>query len=167
MNKHLGFAFLTAVLGFALQACSPAGSLIAHERDAEFYSQFVNPAAEWPQAESKIDELKVMETDSAYPMRYVLFDNGKFFYQVDKLGNGEGVWTYQNGAMIVTAQRTLFNMELAISASSQTGNDTIVRFYDRHGFNSLPIKLRSPEALKAQGKSAPGLRKFTRSEKNI
>ncbi|WP_413583197.1 transposase [Bdellovibrio sp. HCB288] len=167
MKKHLVTAFIAAVLGLILQACSPSGSLIAHQRSADFYGQFVNPAADWPQAESKIDELKVLQTSSEYPMRYVLFDNGKFYYQVDKLGNGEGVWSYENGALIVTAQRTIFKMELAVSAAKETGDETIVRFYDRHGFNEMPIKLRNPEALKAQGKSAPQLRNFTRSEKNI
>ncbi|WP_413576614.1 transposase [Bdellovibrio sp. HCB290] len=167
MKKHLGFAFLTAILGLSLQACSPAGSLIGHQRDADFYGQFVNPSADWPQAENKIDELKVLETGSEYPMRYVLFDNGKFFYQVDRLGKGEGVWTYQNGAMIITAQRTIFKMELAVSAASDTGSETVVRFYDRHGFNSMPIKLRNPEVLKSQGKQAPQLKQFSRSEKNI
>lgn len=153
--------------GLLLQGCSPAGSLISHQRDADFYSQFVNPSADWPQAESKIDELKVLQTGSEYPMRYVLFDNGKFYYQVDKLGNGEGTWSYENGAMIITAQRTIFKMELAVSAAKDSGEETLVRFYDRHGFNSLPIYFRDPAKLKKQGKTATELKTFTRSDKNI
>ncbi|WP_413559456.1 transposase [Bdellovibrio sp. HCB209] len=167
MKKYFVSAIALLSLGIFLQACSPPGSLISHQRDAEFYSQFVNPAADWPQAESKIDELKVLQTGSDYPMRYVLFDNGKFYYQVDKLGNGEGVWSYENGAMIITAQRTIFKMELAVSAAKDTGEETLVRFYDRHGFNSLPIYFRDPAKLKQQGKAAKELKQFTRSEKNI
>jgi hypothetical protein len=167
MKKHLVTALFAVVSGFMLQACSPSGSLIAHQRDADFYNQFVNSSADWPQAESKIDELKVMQTGAEYPMRYVFFDNGKFYYQVDRLGTGEGVWTIQKGALVATAQRTIFEMELAISAVSDKGNDTLVRFYDRHGLNSIKIKLRDPEAIKSQGKVPTELRKFTRSEKNI
>jgi hypothetical protein len=167
MKKHLVSALFVVVSGFLLQACSPAGSMISHPRGDDFYVQFVNPSADWPQAETKIEELKVMQTDSKYPMRYVLFDNGKFYYQVDRLGNGEGVWTIKNGALIMTAQRTIFDMELAVSAMNQTGNETLVRFYDRHGLNSMQIYLRNPEVVKAQGKAATHLRKFTRSDKNI
>ncbi|WP_413291898.1 transposase [Bdellovibrio sp. HCB185ZH] len=167
MKKHLVTALFAVVSVFLLQGCSPAGSLIAHQRDADFYNQFVNSSADWPQAESKIDELKVMQTGSEYPMRYVFFDNGKFYYQVDRLGTGEGVWSIQKGALIATAQRTIFEMELAISAADDKGNDTLVRFYDRHGLNSIQIKLRDPQAIKAQGKMPTELRKFTRSEKNI
>lgn len=149
------------------QACSPGGGLVANKRDAGFYSQFVNENSEWAQAESRIAELKVLQIDDAYSMRFALFENGKVYYQIDRLGNGNGTWEFVEGALQITATRPIFDMELTFSAAEKEGDKTVVRYVDRFGFNSSPVFFRNPEALKLKGVAPAILKEFKASDKNI
>jgi hypothetical protein len=166
MNK-LVITTALMISGLFLQACSQGDKLTAHPRGDAFYNQFVNSSADWPQAENKVDELKLLQTGEQYPIRIALFDNGRFYYQIDKLGTGDGQWAYGEGAIHATANRPIFDMELTVSAAAADGDETLVRFFDRHGFNSYKLQFRDPQALKEQGKQPEQLRKFKRSEKNI
>lgn len=167
MKKNLFLTFAAGLSLTLLQACSPGGSLIESKREASFYNQFVNPTAEWAQAESRLAELKVLETDQTYSMRFALFENGKAYYQIHNLGNGNGTWAYQDGALVITATRPIFDMELTLSAANVEGNETVARFVDRYGLNSSEMKFRDPEALKTKGVTPKGLKVFKISEKNI
>ncbi|KYG66918.1 hypothetical protein AZI86_07785 [Bdellovibrio bacteriovorus] len=167
MKKNI-FQIIAVALAFTfLQACSPGGGLVANKRDAEFYNQFVNPTSDWPQAESRVAELKVLQINDVYNMRFALFENGKVYYQIDRLGNGNGTWVYENGAMSITATRPIFDMELTFSAAEKVGDKTVVRFVDRYGFNSAPVIFRNPEALKSKGVKPETLKEFKASDKNI
>jgi hypothetical protein len=140
---------------------------VAHKRDADFYGQFVNSTADWPQAESRIGELKVLETNDVYRMRFALFDNGKVYYQIDNLGNGNGSWVYEDGALVVTATRPIFDMELTLSAAASDGNGTVFRYLDRHGFNSSTVKFRNPVPSLQKNIKLEPLKEFKASDKNI
>ncbi len=129
-----------------LGACSPNNEMVASQRSPEFFNQFMNPAADFSVAESKIGELKVMEVGAEYPMRYVLFQDGRFYYQIDKLGDGTGWWKLEGGGLELTAVRPIFDMHLYLSAADAQTDATVLRFNDRHGFNSVNIQLRDPSA---------------------
>lgn len=152
-------AFMLVLVGCAQEK----STMLAHKRDRGFYADVVNPATEFPQAEQKLDSLKILETGDAYPIRLALFDNGRFYYQVDKLGNGHGDWLFQEGALVLKAHRMVFDVEFWVSAAGLSGDEKLVRFMDRHGMNSHAVVLRDPSKQKAP----PALRTFVPSEKDI
>lgn len=159
--------FLVVCLSLALQGCSAGDGFVANKRDADFYAQFVNPTNEWPQAESRMDELKLLQIDEVYKMRFLLFENGQVYYQINNLGNGNGHWQYVDGALTVIATRPIFDMELTFSAAETEGQKMVVRFIDRHGFNSAPVLFRNPIMSKSRGLKTENLKQFVPSEKNI
>ncbi|MBY0315234.1 MAG: transposase [Bdellovibrionales bacterium] len=155
------------VLATAVGCSQKRDDFVAHPREAAFYNRFVNPSAEFAQAPAKIAQVKLLETDAKYPMRFALYDNNKFYYEVDKLGNGFGQWSYKDGALELVAERVLFDMYLYVSGAQAAGDATLVRFVDRHGQNSLPIQFRNPNALENSGQKPPELPEFTESPKEI
>lgn len=164
----LKFKIILALSVCALfAACSPMSSMTANKRDADFYGRFVNPADQMISAPEKLDQVKLLETGSDYPMRMALFTNGKFYYQVDKLGDGQGLWDVADGVLRLRAIRPLFDMHLFVSGAQAEGDETVIRFIDRHGFNSIKIQLRDPELMKQQGVVPPALPLYQASEKDI
>lgn len=162
-------AVFIAVVSLALfvTACSPMSTMTANKRDAAFYGRFVNPSENESGASEKLDQLKLLQTGSEYPMRMALFANGKFYYQVDKLGDGQGTWDVADGVLRLRAIRPLFDMNLFVSGASEDGDETVIRFIDRHGFNSVRIELRDPQAMKQQGMIPPELSVYQVSDKGI
>lgn len=175
--------FSMAVL-LGLVACSENSSMVSATRDAEFFEQFYNEPADYLAAKEKLAQLKVLETGEDYPMRFVLFQDGRFYYQIDRLGDGNGFWRFEQGGIELTAVRPIFDMHIYLSARAEQGNETLVRFYDRHGFNSVNTHFVAPgpvTAVKADedparilpGGVAPAqmgpavLRPYTYSDKGI
>lgn len=141
--------------------------MVASKRDPEFYSQFVNPSDQAALASSKLEELRLIQTGDDYAMRFALFSNGTFYYQVDRLGDGTGDWLYEDGALKLIADRPMFNMTFYVSAANDTSDETTVRFLDRRGYNSYSIQLRDPAQIRAQDGTLPNLRAFSASSKGI
>jgi hypothetical protein len=158
---------ITLVMMLSLVHCSKGEDTIVHKRDKEFFDQFENPAALETQAESKISELKVLQTDANYPLRFVLFDNYKFYYQIDKLGNGYGNWHHFNGGLQLVAERTYFDLNLYISAAQAEGNDVLVKFADRNSLHTLKMDHRNPLEQSKNGHPPSPLPEFTKSDKDI
>ncbi len=148
-------------------ACSSDSGLVAYKRDPEFYSQLVNPPDQAAQAASNLEGLRLIQTGDDYAMRFALFSNGTFYYQIDRLGDGTGDWLYEDGALKLIADRPMFNMTFHVSATDETSDATTVRFLDRHGFNSYSIQLRDPSQIRAQDGVLPSLRPFVASSKGI
>lgn len=139
----------------------------AHERSEDFYSRYMNTEADFPKAEEKIENLKVLEVGKEYPIRLALFENSKVYYQIDKLGTGTGTWSYEGGALKVVASRPLFDMTMHVSGLKAEGDEAAIRFMDRHGFQSYEIKFRNPPEILKKGDTLPELKPYTSSEKNI
>lgn len=144
-----------------LSGCGSKKSMIVNTRDKEFYSRFVNSTQMAPSVESKLTSVKLLETGKDYPMRFVLFDNGTFYYQVHKLGNGNGKWSYQSGALELIATRSFFDLTIYLSAAKSEGDEILFRFIDRFGMNSVPTELRVPV------ESKPPLEEFTQNDKGL
>lgn len=145
-------------------ACSyPKESMVEHKRDAGFFDQFVNSSQDYKRAAERIGEIKLLQTGTEYPIRAALFDNGKFYYQVDRLGDGFGDWTYYNGAVELKAIRPYFDLDFIVSAAEASGNKTSIHFIDRFGVNHYPLELREP----AKKETAKPLPEFSHSPKGI
>lgn len=160
-------ALLISGMSLVVSCSHKREEFIAHPREPEFYNRFVNSSAEITSAPEKISQMKLLMTPAQYPLRFALYDNGKFYYEVDKLGSGFGRWNYTDGALELVAERVLFDMYLYVSAQEKEGTEVLVRFADRHGQNSIPLKLRDPKALEASGTVVQELPVFTASPKNI
>jgi hypothetical protein len=165
MNTRMVLVGVVSLL--VVSACSPDSGLVANPREPEFYSQFVNPADRASQTATDIESLRLIQTGDDYAMRFALFANGTFYYQVDRLGDGFGDWVYESGALKLIAERPMFNMNFYVSALEAEGDATTVRFLDRHGYNSYSIQLRDPEQIRGRDGVLPSLRPFVASTKGI
>lgn len=154
MIRQLGFILLFAALG-----CTQKGHDLV-KRDRAFFDRFINPATHVGQAAEKLNELKLIEGKEVYQMRYALFDDGQFFYQVDNLGSGYGTWTFKDGVLNLFSSRTFFDLDLYVSAARPEGEAVVMQFTDRFGANTVNVALREPN------KSSP-LKKFRASKKNL
>ncbi|MEK6629092.1 MAG: transposase [Bdellovibrionota bacterium] len=168
----LGVSLSTLLV--VLTNCSPRSKDVEFKQNADFFNVYVNKSADLPQAEEKISSLKLLATEETNPLRLVLFDNNKFYYQVDRLGSGEGVWEYKNGALQLVAIRPLFDLAFTITTADAEGNETLVQYTDRFGLNSYLVQFRNPTRENASEKVSPNsneksseLRSFSSSNKGI
>ncbi len=152
------FFFLIAVL---MVSCGPKKSLIANPREPAFYDSLVNPAATSSNVQTKLATVKIIQSGSEFPMRFVLFDNNTFYYQVDRLGNGNGTWSHHEGGLEMLANRPIFDLKLYLSAANGKGDALVFRFLDRFGFNTVSAALLAPVD------SNPPLPEFTTSDQGI
>lgn len=138
---------LILVFGLALMLIGcDQGSSVEHKRDPAFFNRFINSAQDYDQAKQKLNELNLLVSNQKYKMRYALFDNGKFYYQVDNLGDGHGKWTYQDGALNLFANRTMFDLDLNLIATEAEGEKMAMRFLDRFGNNNVDVVFRPGSA---------------------
>lgn len=136
---------LILFLASVLVGCDQ-GSAPQHKRDPAFFNRFINSAQDYDQAKAKLSELNLLVSNQKYKMRYALFDNGKFYYQVDNLGDGHGKWSYQDGSLNLFANRTMFDLDLNLVATEAEGEQMAMRFLDRFGNNTVPVTFRSGSA---------------------
>jgi hypothetical protein len=130
---------------FTLTNCSSGGD-VKHKRGPEFFAPMVNPAENFDQARPKLNELKLITSHQKYNMRMALFDNGKFFYEVENLGHGEGVWKFRDGYVNLYASRAMFDIDINLFASEATGDALSMQFLDRFGHNAVKAHFRPPAA---------------------
>lgn len=161
----LRFLFLS--LAICAMGCSYLADKNVTQRPEEFFVPLVNTDGTAVTASSEIESLKILQTDDRYPLRIVLFQNGEFYYQVDRLGEGTGNWSYINGGLKLIAKRPIFDVEFFIAAENQSGAGIIIRFVDRFGLNEYELTVRDPVLIKKQGNTPQQLKKFVYSEKEI
>ena len=157
--------FFIILVPLFLASCGPKKSMIANPREPEFYDSLVNSADTSPAVQTKLSSVKLVQTGKEFPMRFVLFDNKTFYYQVDRLGSGTGTWVYHDGGLELTANRPFFDLSFYLSAANGTGNQLVFRFLDRFGFNTVSAALREPPVDSSQ--NAAPLPEFTVSDKGI
>jgi hypothetical protein len=136
-----------------VSACSQGGKSVEHKRDFAFFQPMINPASEYGQADQKMQELTLVTSDQKYNMRYALFDNGKFYYEVSNLGTGNGTWSYKDGYINLFSSRTFFDLDIDIFAAEAEGDALAMSFLDRYGGNVVTATTRMP--------SGRPLRQFT------
>ena len=131
-------------LSLVAVGCGNGGDSIEHKRDYSFFQPMMNDSADFKQAEQKMSELKVLTSNDKYNMRYALFDNGKFFYEVGNLGTGTGDWSFKNGYLNLFAIRTFFDIDINLIAADEAGSAMAMQFMDRFGRNTVSAQLRDP-----------------------
>ena len=151
----------------SMMGCSNNYKMVQHQRDEAFFKAYQNPAEELGQAAARIESVKLLHTNDDYPIRISLYNNGKFYYQVDELGAGIGDWKYENGGLHLTSRRKIFDLNFYVTAAGETGDQVEVKFFDRHGFNRFPLDFRNPSESNASGKPVEKLREFKSSIKDI
>ncbi len=72
-----------------------------------------------------------------YPIEVQLRKDGTFWYKLNKLGEGEGTWLYEEGHAKLYAERKLFVMKLDIRAAE---SGPVIEFSDRFGPKFLKIE---------------------------
>ncbi len=147
--------------------CSGDYKMVEYQRDEKFFSSFHNSSAEIGQAASKIETVKLLQTNDDYPIRLVIYDNGKFYYQVDELGTGIGDWKFEDGGLTLTTRRKIFDLNFYLTAAAEAGDEVVVKFIDRHGFNQHKLEYRNPTATDPNGTKPGKLREFRSSIKDI
>lgn len=137
----------TLVIAFAfvlLVACSQDRvNLVEHQRDRDFYAQFVNNGKNLQNASSEMSSLKLLRISGLYEGRFALYENNTFYYEINNLGNGTGNWTFENGAMKLKAGRMFFDLVFTVSGAQAEGNATVVRFIDRNGAQKMDIQYQN------------------------
>lgn len=145
MSKVI-FAVLSLAVIFA-GGCSNKKN-VEFKREPAFFKRLINNSENYEQADRKLNELKLMVSKEKYDMRYALFDNGKFYYEVENLGHGYGDWIYKDGAINLFAPRSFFDIDIDIMAAAATGEKMNLQFIDRFGNNVVKGQLREPQAAK-------------------
>lgn len=131
---------------FFVVACSKGGVSAERKRPLSFYAPIVNPAADFDRAADRMSALKVITSDQKYVMRYALFDNGKFYYEVANLGHGNGTWQFRDGIINLFASRSFFDLDIDLSAAGATDDRLEMNFIDRYGSNSAAAQVHAPSA---------------------
>lgn len=143
-----------------VMGCGNGGDAVEHRRDYSFFQPMINDSADFKQAEQKLSELKVLTSKDKYEMRYALFDNGKFFYEVGNLGTGTGEWSFKNGYLNLFATRTFFDIDINLIAAEESGNAMAMQFMDRFGRNTVTAQLRDPSTQAGAGAASKPLSKL-------
>lgn len=165
MKSWLAGTFLIGALW--LQACSAPSRIVEHPKEASFFAAHQNPAADFEKASQQINEIKLLQSDDYYSIRVALYDHGRFYYEVDRLGSGSGDWVYEQGALKLVAERKVFDLILFITAAQAQGEDLRIKFIDRFGFNDLPLQVRNPSGAAPAANHPQSLRVFQESRPDL
>ncbi len=106
----------------------------------------MNSSEHFENAAQKLSELKVVTSAQKYDMRYALFDNGQFYYEVGNLGTGRGEWKYRDGYINLFASRHFFNLDIDVWAAAAEGESLEMNFMDRFGGNVVGAETVAPSA---------------------
>ena len=74
-----------------------------------------------------------------------LYNDGKFYYNLDNLGDGEGTWKYENGVIKLTAFRKILtfdvDMNYTFTITRKDGSQSLIKFRDRKGNRAYATRL--------------------------
>jgi len=81
-----------------------------------------------------------------YPVELSIYENGKFYYNLDNLGDGTGDWKEVDGIMQLSAEHELFNLGMTINMTfyvyrGEGEKNYKLSFRDRHGLKKFKAKV--------------------------
>jgi hypothetical protein len=128
---------------FLLFSCGKKkGELILFEKTESDYSQFINSGSK-PAQPNMTTVKRIVNND--YPVEIALFEDGKFHYYLENLGEGEGTWRYENGVIKLSALRKILsfdvNMDYTFTITRKDGSQSVLKFRDRFGNQAYSTKL--------------------------
>ena len=143
MKSLLAFIILLSFLG--LQSCGlkkEKGELILFEKDQSDYSKFINQKSKPPSPNLSIDKYIV---NADYPIEIALYDDGKFYYNLPNLGDGEGTYKYEDGVLKLVATRKILGIEIDMNylftITRKDGSKSVLKFRDRFGNQAIETAL--------------------------
>lgn len=142
MKRFSLLLFLSLLL---LVSCGGSGSssdLVFYEVSNSSFSELINQGAMPASPNLKVDKV-ISNYD--YPIEIALYSDGKFYYNLPTLGDGNGTWTQESGYIKLYSERTLFDMYIEIKALNEEATDFGITFIDRFG----------PQAIKVQKDNFP------------
>jgi len=130
------FGFLAVLL---ISGCQPLyneeRNYQVYEKDPEFFQPLMNASAE-----IKDEKDTIVLEDTSYPISLKLYKDGRFFYQLKKLGDGWGTWEHKKGYLHLYAERKIFVMNFEIHSINPEGQDLSLEFSDRFGPKFLRLQ---------------------------
>ena len=151
---------ITLIAAFFAVACSKGGMPVENQRDQSFFAPVLNSSDDFEAAANKMSDLKLLTSNEKYDMRFALFDNGKFYYEVANLGQGTGDWKFRDGYINLFAMRTFFNLDIDLTAAAAQGDSLEMRFADRFGKNAVQVRKREPSEKPLQRLRLPSHQKL-------
>jgi hypothetical protein len=68
-----------------------------------------------------------------YPIEIAFYEDKKFYYNLPRLGDGQGTWYYRNGHLELSAKRKIFDIYIEIHAQDDKAENLLITFTDRFG----------------------------------
>jgi hypothetical protein len=125
------------VICLLLLACQPLykaeRNYEVYEKDQEFFQPLLNSTAE------DVKTSIVLE-DQSYPIELQLYRDGRFRYNLKRLGDGWGTWSHDKGHLQLYAERKLFVMNFEIHGIQHDGDALSLEFSDRFGPKFLRLQ---------------------------
>lgn len=108
-----------------------------HKIEAGALTKFVNQKNIEKKPNLTIDKSIV---NLKYPIEIALYSDGRFYYNLPRLGDGRGTWKLNNkGVIELRAKRTLFDMYIEVGATDEEAKSLTIQFTDRFGPNTLKM----------------------------
>jgi len=80
-----------------------------------------------------------------YPIEISIYEDGKWYYNLDNLDDGYGTWKFKNGRLELFAHRTLFDMHINIEGTGEGAPNLVLKFSDRFGPRTIKVEKRNLE----------------------
>ena len=124
-------------------------SCVVNEKksDLDFYpvtkkdfSKFINKN-DLRSSQDLAQDIHLVNND--YPIEISLYEDGRWYYNLDNLGDGTGTWKYEAGRLKLHAERILFDLNINIEAEQKGAKNLLIKFSDRHGPRTLKMENRN------------------------
>jgi hypothetical protein len=119
-----------------LSACGKGGNAKLYKVENSALTKFVNQKKISKKPNLSLDKSIVNNT---YPIEIALYNDGRFYYDLPNLGDGNGTWKLKDGVIELKAKRTLFDMYIEVQATDVQANSLTIQFTDRFGPNTLKM----------------------------
>lgn len=128
------------VITLTLISCSKNKDQALHKATEVQFNKIINQQST-PETVSTNQFLTL--SNGEYRMEVVLFQDNKWYYDLEKLddGTGFGTWEYKDGIIILKAERDLFNMYIDIYARDEEASTFALKFIDRFGMKILDMSI--------------------------
>lgn len=122
----------------ALLSCGQKGSTKLYKVDKTALTKFVNEKNMPSKPNLSVDKSIV---NNVYPIEIALYEDGRFYYDLPNLGDGNGKWKLNSDGVIeLKAKRSLFDMYIEVHGTDEAVNTLTIHFSDRFGPNVLKME---------------------------
>lgn len=137
-NHRISLVLISSLLLLTLSSCGKSGNdLTAYNAKKEDFNYLIN-SKRMPAKPDLANHKTILNRD--YPIEIALFADGKFYYDLPNLGDGNGTWKYTKGHIELNAKRSLFDMKILVHALEENAADIGIEFYDRFGRNFIQVE---------------------------